>query len=373
MSAGIYIHMPFCIRKCPYCDFYSEPFEKQLADNYIKALCTHISSYREYSVKSDTIYFGGGTPSLLTPEQIGSILSAVNDNFIVEDAEITLEANPSSVNYEKLCEYRKAGINRISFGVQSSDNSQLRFLGRLHDFDSAARAVYDAQRAGFDNISCDIMLGLSGQDMNSLNATIDSITSLPIKHISAYMLKIEEGTAFDNDAVRSSVADDDLQCDMYLNTVERLDNLGFEQYEISNFAKEHCYSRHNMKYWQGEEYIGFGPAAHSYFNGQRFCSPRDIIKYIKSPLNTKIITESNPDKTEEYIMLSLRLKQGLSLRKVCELGGEKLMEFIKNKSEMYVKNGLCIIDNDRISLTPKGFLVSNSIIVSFLESGNQKS
>lgn len=367
MSAGIYIHIPFCIRKCPYCDFYSVPFEKQLADDYVKSLCSHIEAYREYGVKADTIYFGGGTPSLLASEQIGRIMSAVNDSFFVKDAEITLEANPSSVDYEKLCEYRKAGINRISFGVQSSDNSQLRFLERLHDFDSASKAVYDAQRAGFDNISCDIMLGLSGQDMNSLNATIDRITALPINHISAYMLKIEEGTAFDNDAVRSSVADDDLQCDMYLNTVERLDNLGFEQYEISNFAKEERYSRHNIKYWQGEEYIGFGPAAHSYFNGKRFCLPRDIIKYIENPLDTKNIIESNPDKAEEYIMLSLRLKWGISLKKVCELGSEKHMEFIKNKAEMYAKNGLCVIDNDRISLTPKGFLVSNSIIASFLQ------
>ncbi|MDE6149909.1 MAG: radical SAM family heme chaperone HemW [Ruminococcus sp.] len=370
MGAGIYIHIPFCIRKCPYCDFYSVLYEKKLTDDYVKALCCHIKAYREYGVKADTIYFGGGTPSLLKPKQIDKILSGLNGNFNVKDAEITLEANPSSVDYEKLCEYRKTGINRISFGVQSADNRQLRFLGRLHDFDSASRAVYDAQRAGFDDISCDIMLGLSGQDMNSLNVTIDRIASLPIKHISAYMLKIEEGTAFDNDVVRRSIADEDLQCDMYLNTVERLDRLGFEQYEISNFAKEKRYSRHNMKYWQGEEYIGFGPAAHSYFNGQRFCSLSDIMKYIENPLDTKIITENNPDKTEEYIMLSLRLKRGISLKKVCELGGEELMECIKNKAEIYSQNRLCVIENDRISLTPKGFLVSNSIIASFLESGS---
>ena len=165
MSAGIYVHIPFCLRKCPYCDFYSVKYNEELADRYVKALCRHIGEFRLRNVNADTVYFGGGTPSLLTPDQMYSILSAVDYSFDIRNAEITLEANPSSVNYDKLCEYRSAGVNRISFGVQSADNRQLEFLGRLHDFDGASRAVYDAQRAGLDNISCDIMLGLSGQDM----------------------------------------------------------------------------------------------------------------------------------------------------------------------------------------------------------------
>lgn len=373
MSKGVYIHIPFCLKKCPYCDFYSLKFDNDLMERYVNVLCSHIGEYKKYGADVDTVYFGGGTPSLLMPDQISRILSAVNKSFKVHDAEITLEANPSSVDYKKLCEYKVAGINRISFGVQSADNNQLGFLGRLHDFDEASRAVCYAQRAGFDNISCDIMLGLAGQSISSLNSTIDQIAALPIKHISAYMLKIEEGTPFDRDCVREAVADEDLQCDMYLNTVERLDKLGFEQYEISNFAKDECYSRHNLKYWQGEEYIGFGPAAHSFFDGRRFCYPRDIEKYIKSPEGSMIITDSNPDRIEEYIMLSLRLKWGISLKKICELGGGNLAESIRKKAQLFERNGLCIAGNDIISLSPKGFLVSNSIISSFLEDAEWKS
>lgn len=367
MSTGVYVHIPFCLRKCPYCDFYSVEYNEESADRYVKALCRHIGEFKQRNVSVDTVYFGGGTPSLLTPDQIYSILSAVNCSFNVRNAEITLEANPSSVNYDKLCEYKSAGVNRISFGVQSADNRQLEFLGRLHDFDGASRAVYDAQRAGIDNISCDIMLGLSGQDMHSLNATIDRITALPVTHISAYMLKIEKGTAFDSEIIRKSIADEDLLCDMYLNTVERLESYGFEQYEISNFAKSGYFSRHNLKYWSGEEYIGFGPASHSFFDGQRFCSPRNIEKYIENPSDSKLITENDPDKAEEYVMLSLRLKRGINLVRVLEYGGEELAENIKNKVGMYAVGGLCVISGDNISLTPKGFLVSNSIIASFLD------
>lgn len=367
MSVGIYVHVPFCLRKCPYCDFYSVAYIKEIAESYVMALCSHIDTYGQYNVKADTVYLGGGTPSLLTANQIDRVLSAINHSFKIENAEITMEANPSSVNYEKLCEYKSVGVNRISFGVQSADNSQLKFLGRLHDFDGAEKAVYDAHRAGFDNISCDIMLGLAGQTMDSLNSTVDRIVTLPVKHISAYMLKIEAGTAFDTDSIRNSVADEDMLCDMYLNTVERLESYGFEQYEISNFAKDNSYSRHNLKYWQGEEYIGFGPAAHSYFCGQRFCMPRDIKKYIDDPVNAKIVIETNPDMAEEYVMLSLRLKSGISMEKIQELYGEKKAEKIYAKAKLLERNGLCITDNEKICLTPKGFLVSNSIISSFLE------
>lgn len=366
MSKGIYIHVPFCLRKCPYCDFYSVEYNVVTAKKYVDALCSHIMEYKKYDIEVDTIYFGGGTPSLFFPNQIRRIIRTIRKCFDVRDAEITLEANPSSVDYEKLCGYREAGVNRISFGVQSADDRQLGFLGRLHDFSSASKAVMDAEKAGFDNISCDFMLGLAGQSMESLNETIDRITALPIKHISAYMLKIEQGTAFDNNTVRKAVADDDKVSDMYLNTVQRLEKLGFEQYEISNFAKDKCYSRHNLKYWQGEEYIGFGAAAHSFFGGKRFCYPRDVLSYIENRENAVVVTENEPDPCEEYIMLSLRLKWGISLERVAELGGHKLSDNVKRKAEIYSKNGLCIVDNGRVSLTPKGFLLSNSIISEFL-------
>lgn len=367
MSAGIYVHVPFCLRKCPYCDFYSVAYDEKLAESYVRALCRHIEEYEQFDISADTIYFGGGTPSLLNPEQINRIISKLYHSFKISNAEITMEANPSSSDYQKLCGFKSAGVNRISFGVQSADNNQLKFLGRLHDFDRASEAVFDAYRAGIENISCDIMLGLAGQDMGSLNKTIDKISLLPVKHVSAYMLKIEEGTLFDNEIVKNSVADEDLQCDMYLNTVNMLGVYGFEQYEISNFARDKQYSRHNLKYWQGDEYIGFGPAAHSFFQGKRFCIPRDIQKYIKDPLNSNVVTENSVDETEEYIMLSLRLKWGISLERVKTLGGKNLADSVLEKAYRLENNGLCRVNSGVISLTPKGFLVSNSIITMFLE------
>ena len=373
MSKGIYIHIPFCLRKCPYCDFYSVEYNMGTAKKYVNAICSDIMQYKDKNIDVDTIYFGGGTPSVLMAYQIGRIVYTIKKCFNVTEPEITIEANPSSASYEKLCRYRQAGVNRISFGVQSADNSQLGFLGRLHDFDTAAEAVYDASRAGFDNISCDIMLGLKDQTIESLNETIDKITTLPIQHISAYMLKIEDGTPFDNDLVRNSVADEDLLSEMYLNTVERLASSGFEQYEISNFAKDKRYSKHNLKYWQGEEYLGFGAAAHSYFNGIRYCYEKDLYKYIENTKGSKILLESNPDKTEEYIMLSLRLKSGISLDKVSKLGGQALADDIKSKAKLYQDKGLVQIDSDVISLTPQGFLLSNSIIAEFLEKTDEKS
>lgn len=367
MSVGIYIHVPFCMRKCPYCDFYSLIFDEDTAEKYVQAVCRNIEAYKKYNISADTVYFGGGTPSLLTPEQIDRIISAVTDSFELQSAEITLEANPSSADYDNLRKFKSSGINRLSLGVQSTDDKQLRFLGRLHDYSGAKKAVECAEKAGFDNISCDIMLGLEGQDLHSLARTVDEITAMPIDHISAYLLKIEKGTAFDCEKVRASVADEDMQCEMYLQTCEQLESNGFEQYEISNFAKNGRYSRHNMKYWQGEEYIGFGPAAHSFWNGRRFYVPKDLNKFISGSLQTEMVSEQNPDKLEEYIMLSLRLKQGIDLSEIKQFGDENISAQIFAKAKQLKYAGLCGVSENRVFLTPKGFLVSNSIISEFLD------
>lgn len=363
---GIYIHIPFCIRKCPYCDFYSVPDNEELKERYVSALCRNILSYKSRHISADTVYFGGGTPSLLSITQTERILSACGEAFDLHSPEITLEANPCTVNAQKLSDLRKLGINRLSIGIQSAQDGELGFLGRLHDFSSAEKAVITAYKSGFDNISGDLMLGLAGQSMESLDKTLDAMTSLPLSHISAYMLKIEKGTAFDCDRVRSSVADEDTVCDMYLHTIERLADKGFEQYEISNFAKDGRYSRHNLKYWQCGEYLGFGAAAHSYFNNVRFCCPPDIKNYIDLPVQPEIITEENPDKAEEYIMLELRLKWGISLKKIKELKGIDFTQKLEKKAFMLARNGLCEICGDKVSLTPKGFLVSNEIISQFI-------
>ena len=271
---GIYIHIPFCLRKCPYCDFYSVSYDDSLADRYIDALLRNFGANKYKGLQADTVYLGGGTPSALSIPQLERIIKGVFGSFdIANSAEVTIEANPCSVSYDKLKAMREMGFDRISFGIQSADDSELRFLGRLHDRDTALRAVNDACKAGFENISADIMLGLAGQTVSGLMNTADRLISLELSHVSAYMLKIEQGTPFDNIKIREKIADDELMSELYLSLVERLEKNGFYQYEISNFSKPGHESRHNLKYWTGEEYIGFGAAAHSLFEGQRYFVP----------------------------------------------------------------------------------------------------
>lgn len=362
---GIYIHVPFCKRKCPYCDFYSVEEDKGLMEAYICALKRNFNRYKKEAVICDTIYFGGGTPSLLEPFEIGEILASIKKNFVVTDnAEITIEANPSSLDFEKLKEYRRLGVNRISIGVQSANDSELSALGRLHDFEMAEQSVISAKEAGFDNISCDIMIGTPRQNTENLLDSIRIISKLPIKHISAYMLKIEEGTMFDCDWVKANVADEETVCEMYEKLVLVLEGNGFYQYELSNFSKPGFVSRHNLKYWTGEPYLGFGPGAHSYFNGKRFFVSRDVYEFISSDFQEEIIEDDDPDKAEEYLILSLRLKEGLSFLKYTQLGGDS--QRVYNKAEIFEDAGYLVRTEEGISLTTKGFLVSNGIIAELL-------
>nr|MCR5120941.1 radical SAM family heme chaperone HemW [Ruminococcus sp.] len=279
-AAGIYIHVPFCLRKCPYCDFYSVKFDADTAHKYVDAVCRNIAAFGDRNVTADTVYFGGGTPSLLTPAQVEHTLDTVYKNISLHSPEITLEANPSSLTPEKLRGYRAAGVNRLSVGFQSADDGQLRFLGRLHDTARAENAVLDAHAAGFDNISCDLILGSEGQDIGSLDRTIDRLLALPISHISAYMLKIEPGTPFDCDDIRRRSADEETLCQLYERMCERLSAAGYEHYEISNFARDGRRSRHNMKYWRVEPYIGIGASAHSDFGRVRYFCPPDVSAFI---------------------------------------------------------------------------------------------
>ncbi|EGC04009.1 radical SAM family heme chaperone HemW [Ruminococcus albus] len=363
---GIYVHVPFCLRKCPYCSFYSLPYDEDTAEKYVQAICRNIAYYKDRGLRADTLYLGGGTPSVLTAEQLGRILNECRQVFLLDNAEITLEANPCTVDEHKMRELRDAGFNRISFGIQSVDNDRLRFLGRLHDSSTAVNAVLNAQKAGFENISGDIMLGAANEDINSLCSSLEAICSLPLKHVSAYMLKIEKGTPFYDDKYKNLIADDDLMSELYLTAVEMLEKKGFKQYEISNFAMDGYQSRHNNKYWQGEEYIGFGPSAHSFFNCVRYFCPPDLKDFIESDLQTCDMAEADPDKAEEYILLGLRLRKGISLDKVSELYSTEAAEKIRKLAEMYKRHGLVICDGNTVSLTAKGFLVSNSIISEFI-------
>lgn len=367
MPSGIYIHIPFCRKKCPYCDFYSVVSDSDTIHKYVLSLVRNISSFESDNAIVDTVYFGGGTPSLVEPSDISLILDAVKRSFLLsEDPEITLEANPCTVDLDRLSAYRKAGINRISFGVQSANDNELSSLGRLHDFSLAEQAVLSAQTAGFSNISCDLMIGTPNQTLESLKASIRRLASLQIQHISAYMLKIEEGTAFDCDSVRRSVADDDTVSDMYLSMCRELESLDYNQYEISNFSLSGYESRHNLKYWHLDDYIGFGTAAHSLWKGKRFYVPSDLKKYLSEDIQPIVIEDDSPDPLEEYIMLSLRLAEGLSLSKVDELGGNS--QAVVKTAEQFISSGLARLSNGRLFFTPEGFLVSNEMILKIIMS-----
>lgn len=357
-TLGIYIHVPFCGKKCGYCDFYSVCYSKVQAELYVEAVSRNIFYYSDKTRTVDTIYFGGGTPSLLTSSQIKGIINAIKDSFSLDPlAEITLEANPNTLSSDKLAELHDAGINRLSIGVQSMCDKELKLLGRSHTASRAAKAVEDAFAAGFSNISCDLMIGIPTQTKDSLKESINLLSQLPIQHISAYILKIEDGTPFDCSEIRTSIPDEDTTAELYLLTVRELSRHSFSQYEVSNFALNGFESRHNCRYWKCFDYIGIGPSAHSCYGGKRFAVPRDIDKFINSPVQPVEITDEHPCNFEEFAMLRLRLTEGLLLSDV-----PKQRNNIEKKIPPLVNAGYISFDGERISLTPEGFLVSNSVI-----------
>lgn len=370
-TTGIYIHIPFCLRKCAYCDFYSLPLSEELIEHYVDALIAELSLFAPRKV--DSIYFGGGTPSLLASEQLSRILSAINGRMTVCDgAEITLEANPAAVTREKLSEFRSLGVNRLSVGVQATDDEALKTLGRLHTRADAFEVFEDALSAGFSNISADIMLALPNDDEQKSVRRAEEISSLPVTHLSAYLLKVMEGTPFHKN-IPNGLPDDDKQATLYELCCDTLVKNGFRQYEISNFAKSDEYrSRHNLKYWNCEDYIGLGAAAHSSICGKRYSFPRSIKDFIKTFSAVSAVTdeekalasltfEGSVD-AKDYIMLRLRTTDGLSRSLLYELYNTSFDEIKRKKIEAYAKAGLLIDGGDTIRLTVKGLLVSNSII-----------
>lgn len=355
---GIYVHVPFCGRKCAYCDFYSVNWSKQQAEDHSSAVLRNIRHYGDKERAVDTVYFGGGTPSLLSSAQLEAILSEINNCFsLSKNAEITLEANPCTLNAQKLRELRSIGINRLSIGIQSMIDEELKLLGRVHDAARGEQAVLDAAAAGFENISCDLMIALPEQSMDSLRYSAEKLASLPIQHISAYILKTENSTAFDCEDIRSRLPDEEFSAELYLEMVRLLGNMGFMQYEVSNFAKKGFESRHNCRYWKCSDYLGIGPAAHSCYDGKRFAVERDIEGFINSQVQSITVTDDAPCGFEEYAMLRLRLKEGLVLS---EAGSHR--SAIERKLPPLIAEGYAETDGERVWLTPKGFLMSNSVI-----------
>jgi len=368
---GIYIHYPFCISKCPFCDFYSKT-DKALQGEYIDALINHIKLKQNKDYCVDTVYFGGGTPSLLGGEDMKRIIFAIDKSFYLDkNAEITIEANPKTVDFEKLSAFYKAGVGRISFGVQSIHENELKRLGRLHSFADFSDNFNSARNAGFDNISVDFLYGIPEQNMESLYKTVEKIIELSPEHISFYGLKLEENTPFWRKRDKLFLPDDDTQADMYEYIAKALKNAGYLHYEISNFAKCGYECRHNLKYWQSEEYLSFGAAAHSYFDGVRYSYKRDAALYIeKYACEEAIIDEKellSPDDIEkEYIFLALRLGKGLSLS---DYKAKFSSDFLEKYDEILAKftdGGFMKGENGYVFLTEKGFLVANYILSEFV-------
>lgn len=367
MTYGIYIHIPFCTSKCPYCDFYSLPADPVRMDLYTAALRRAIAAAPlEAGAVVDSIYFGGGTP-ILMGERLCTVLEALRERFAVTpDAEITLEANPNATDLKTLIALRRAGFGRISFGVQSADSTQLRTLGRTHTAQGAAQAVALARQAGFPAVSVDIMLGLPQQTLEEVAATVEFCAGLEVEHISAYLLKIEPATPFAGRYTEEDI-DDEVQADIYLQTVEQLRGLGYAQYEISNFAKPGYESRHNLKYWQCRPYLGLGPAAASYFQGRRFVFPRDLEGFLTAEdVWTLPQDEGAGGDWEESLMMSLRLNSGLELRAFARQYPQVDLSALRRRAKPLAAAGLLTETEEALALTPQGMLLSNRVILHLL-------
>lgn len=363
---GLYIHIPFCKSKCPYCDFYSYRCKGEETSFFVEALIDEINTLERVSefvkepFKADTLYLGGGTPSVLSGEELYRIITAAREKFsITDNGEITVECNPAS-DIETLLPYLlKAGVNRISLGLQSAVDKERKALGRQSDKKRVAEVIGLLKANGITNISLDVMLGIPYQTKESLKETLDFVTESGVPHISAYMLKIEEGTHFYKNYEKYDFPDDETTIEFYNQCADALEKTGLIHYEISNFAKKGYESRHNTSYWELDNYLGLGPGAHSYFNGKRFYFPNDTQGFINGK---KPVFDDLGGDCEEYIMLKLRLKKGLSLTELVKLYGEKPLAKIKGKAPFLKEQGLINFDGESLSLTRKGFLLSNSVI-----------
>ena len=369
---GIYVHIPFCKQKCYYCDFKSYANKERLIEEYIKWLKYEIKEVGtgnklDYENGLDdlvfvkTIYIGGGTPSYIDSKYIKEIIEEIKTNFKVsKDTEVTIEINPGTVDKQKLLDYMKSGINRVSIGLQSTDDDILRKIGRIHKYDDFLQTYNMAREVGFKNINVDLMLALPGQTVPKLKQGLKQIIALKPEHISLYSLILEEGTVLNKKVQNKEIElpDEDDERKMYWETKRILEEAGYIHYEISNFAKQGYESRHNTNYWRCGEYIGIGPSAHSFFEGKRFFYSRSMDDFN----NNKLSFEGTGGDEEEFIMLSLRLKSGLNYSEFEEKFGYTLPSYIIKKAKEYEKYGYTNVTDKSISFTPKGFLVSNSII-----------
>ena len=360
---GLYIHIPFCKSKCPYCDFYSLTGQSdEVLDRYTAAIERELAAWgAKLNASADTVYFGGGTPSLLGGKRIAALIDSASRAFpLAADAEITMEANPADDLFDTFSAFRAAGGNRVSMGMQSGNDRELEGLGRRHRADQTARAVESARKAGIDNLSLDLMLALSGQTETDIDRSVNVCAALGADHVSAYLLKIEPNTPFGACAPKG-LPDEDTAADLYLHACEALETAGYRQYEISNFAKDGKCSRHNLKYWDGLDYLGVGAAAHSKIGGKRFAYPRDLNAILAGCAPSEQDSEPATDSKEEYAMLRLRLCDGIVEREFEQRFGTPIPTAWRDRAK-HIPPQLCVADENGIRLTREGFLVSNMII-----------
>lgn len=363
--AGLYLHIPFCSGKCLYCDFFSKATSKEEINTYVSNMLARLEYYAEvYKNKQfNTIYIGGGTPSVIGTQHLVTLVKAVQASFNVISPEITIEMNPKSalnIDFKALAE---CGVNRISLGVQSAHKNELELLGRRHCNDDVIKAVEKIKKAGISNISLDLMVGISQQTEESLIKSIDFCLEQSPTHISAYILKVEENTPYHHLAPTLNLPDDDMQAELYTTMQNYLTEKGYNQYEISNFAKQGFESRHNLKYWCCDEYLGVGASAHSMMDSKRFYYPRSLDDFY----NNNVIADGDGATAEEYIMLSLRLARGLSFSEYKDCFGTDIPSSCKAVAKKYARCGLTTVTDEGIALTKNGFLVSNAIIAEMLE------
>ena len=367
----LYVHIPFCVRKCQYCDFLSGPSDEETKDRYIEALLKEIRAAEHtenYEIVS--VFIGGGTPSALKAEAIASIMRTLQEQFFFcEDAEVTIEANPGTVDLEKLTIYRNVGINRLSLGLQSTDAEELKLLGRIHSYEEFLKSYEWAREAGFSNINIDLMFAIPGQTGEAWRQHLYQVAELNPEHISAYSLIIEEGTPFAEQNL--DLPDEDTEYQMYEDTAEILERYGYRQYEISNYAKQGYMCRHNAGYWQRREYLGFGLGASSLYGGMRFSNTHQMQEYLKESRNPDQIRKdvtvlSRNEQIEEFMFLGLRMTEGISEKKFEENFDVRLMDVYGDILQKYEETGFMEHIETKWRLTRKGIHVSNHILADFL-------
>lgn len=375
---GIYIHIPFCISKCIYCDFCSAPADDETKEHYVDALCREIAVAGERAEadgdkrKISTIFFGGGTPSILHSALLIKIMNAVRGAFCVaDDAEITVECNPGTLSKSKLATYKDIGVNRLSIGLQSPNNRELKNLGRIHTYEQFEESYIEARLAGFDNINVDIMSAIPNQTVAGYEDNLRKVIALKTEHISAYSLIVEEGTPLYNMVERTHgriLPSEDEDREMYAMTKVMLAEAGYSRYEISNYAKPGRECRHNISYWERADYLGFGVAAASLLGKRRFTNTLDVASYIANPIDNhseeQLLTLN--DEMEEYMFLGLRMMKGVDTERFGELFGKSFDELYGEITARQIEQGLMVRDGNRVRLTDIGIDISNTVMAEYM-------